>query len=211
MISKLFSRWPSSIFQVLFFIFKEKDDDGSGSHGSWLDLAIDNRTCEWCSAPYDMRNQLPSYVKVPLNDWHKDLLLDLCYCFDCVQEYHRLQEELDDESKKVFVLHCSMYIVYLRGIFLLLWLVKIYGCQWHGTVPIKVSYQLSFFRDETLVSQHEILVSWKLVTQLLFSQASKHGPSVNTVLKKTFASQGWAYVHDVVVLSFNAATTDRRL
>ena len=55
-----------------------------------------------------MRNQLPNYVKKPLDDWYRDLLLDLCYCFDCVQEYHRLQEELDDDSKKVFVLHCTI-------------------------------------------------------------------------------------------------------
>ena len=55
-----------------------------------------------------MRNHLPSYVKVPLDNWHKDLLLDLCYCFDCVQEYHRLQEDLDHDSKKVFMLHCSI-------------------------------------------------------------------------------------------------------
>jgi len=106
----LVNSFPSSpVWYLRFFsLFKEKDDSGSGCHGSWLDLASDNRTCEWCSAPDDMKNHLPSYVKVPLDNWHKDLLLDLCYCFDCVQEYHRLQEELDHESKKVFMLHCSI-------------------------------------------------------------------------------------------------------
>lgn len=106
----LVNSFPSSpVWYLRFFsLFKEKDDSGSGSHGSWLDLASDHRTCEWCSAPDDMRNHLPSYVKVPLDNWHKDLLLDLCYCFDCVQEYHRLQEDLDHDSKKVFMLHCSI-------------------------------------------------------------------------------------------------------
>lgn len=94
----------------LFSFFKEKDDGGSGSRRSWLDLSSDKRTCEWCSAPYYMRNELPKYVKVPLDDWHENLLLDLCYCFDCVQEYHRLQEELDDESKKVRVLHSILHL-----------------------------------------------------------------------------------------------------
>ena len=109
--------FPSGPIQYFrfFSFFKEKDDNGSGSHGSWLDLSVDNRTCEWCSAPYDMRSQLPNYVKVPLDDWHKDLLLDLCYCFDCVQEYHRLQDELGDDSRKVFVLllYCTYSTLYI--------------------------------------------------------------------------------------------------
>ena len=50
-----------------------------------------------------MRNELPKFVNKPLDDWPPDLLLDLCYCNDCVQEYHRLQEELTDESKKVCI------------------------------------------------------------------------------------------------------------
>lgn len=118
-----------------FLFFKEKDDGGSASHGSWLDLAVDNRTCEWCSAPYDMRTQLPNYVEVPLDDWHKDLVLDLCYCFDCVQEYHRLQDELDYDSRKVFVLHfyciyITLYIyMYLESFFCTDWLKYIHECQ----------------------------------------------------------------------------------
>ena len=84
-----------------FFLSKEKVDEGFGSAGSWLTLPIDNRTCEWCSAPDYMRNELPKYVNVPLDNWPPDLLLDLCHCYDCVQEYHRLQDELPDENKKV--------------------------------------------------------------------------------------------------------------
>jgi len=59
---------------------------------SLLDLEID-RACEWCSSPDYMRSELPCYVDKPLDEW-KELLLDLCYCYDCVQEYHRLAEEL---------------------------------------------------------------------------------------------------------------------
>ncbi|XP_078359214.1 uncharacterized protein LOC144643749 isoform X2 [Oculina patagonica] len=66
----------------------------------WLDLPTGHRTCEWCSAPDVMQSQLPKYVNVPLDDWPPDLLLDLCYCYDCVQEYHRLQEELTKGAKK---------------------------------------------------------------------------------------------------------------
>lgn len=54
-----------------------------------------------------MNGELPKYVNVPLDDWPGDLLLDLCYCYDCVQEYHRLQEELIvkvEKHKKVCVL-----------------------------------------------------------------------------------------------------------
>ena len=59
---------------------------------SWFDLEL-NRACEWCSSPDFMRGEIERYVEKPLDEW-QELLLDLCYCYDCVQEYHRLAEEL---------------------------------------------------------------------------------------------------------------------
>ena len=66
---------------------------------SWLDLHMD-RACEWCSSPDYMRTLLPSYLDKPLDEW-QELLLDLCYCYDCVQEYHRLAEELIDSQQSL--------------------------------------------------------------------------------------------------------------
>lgn len=62
-----------------------------------------SQDCKWCSRPHFMRKLLPDYVNKPLCEWH-EVLLDLCYCFNCVQEYHRLAEELieqESELKKV--------------------------------------------------------------------------------------------------------------
>lgn len=70
---------------------------------SWLGQSID-RTCEWCSSPDFMKSDLPGYIDKPLDEWPADLLLDLCYCFDCVQEYHRLQEELTEQRQKKVLL-----------------------------------------------------------------------------------------------------------
>lgn len=50
-----------------------------------------------------MRTQIQEYVEKPLDEW-RELLLDLCDCYDCVQEYHRLAEELigrDHHFRKV--------------------------------------------------------------------------------------------------------------
>ena len=47
-----------------------------------------------------MRKLLPDYVNKPLCQWH-ELLLDLCYCFNCVQEYHRLAEELIEQKSEL--------------------------------------------------------------------------------------------------------------
>ncbi|XP_022786146.1 probable helicase senataxin [Stylophora pistillata] len=79
---------------------KEKDCD-------WLGPSID-RTCEWCSSPDFMRGDLPRYIDKQLDEWPADLLLDLCYCFDCVQEYHRLQEELTEQRQKKVLQHLDV-------------------------------------------------------------------------------------------------------
>ena len=85
-----------------------------------------SQNCKWCSRPRFMRKLLPDYVNKPLCEWH-EVLLDLCYCFNCVQEYHRLAEELIEqksELKKVSsVLSTELsYINFLE--------LKIPYCDW---------------------------------------------------------------------------------
>lgn len=67
---------------------------------SWPNLEL-NRACEWCSSPDYMRELIKDYLEKPLDEW-QELLLDLCYCYDCVQEYHRLAHECisEEESTK---------------------------------------------------------------------------------------------------------------
>ena len=59
-----------------------------------------SQDCKWCSRPRFMRKLLPDYVNKPLCEWH-EVLLDLCYCFNCVQEYHRLAEELIEQKSEL--------------------------------------------------------------------------------------------------------------
>ena len=42
-----------------------------------------SRACEWCSAPIDMKQELPGYANKPLYEWDQGLLEDLRHCYDC--------------------------------------------------------------------------------------------------------------------------------
>ncbi|XP_067038859.1 probable helicase senataxin isoform X2 [Acropora muricata] len=64
----------------------------------WPNLEL-NRACEWCSSPDFMRGVIKDYVHKPLDEW-QELLLDLCYCYDCVQEYHRLADEAKQNNPR---------------------------------------------------------------------------------------------------------------
>lgn len=57
-----------------------------------------------------MRKLLPDYVNKPLCQWH-EVLLDLCYCFNCVEEYHRLGEELIEQKSELKKVSSNLFIV----------------------------------------------------------------------------------------------------
>ena len=75
----------------------------------WPSLEL-NRACEWCSSPDFMRGVIEDYVHKPLDEW-QELLLDLCYCYDCVQEYHRLADEAKQNNPRSALVKAHVIIV----------------------------------------------------------------------------------------------------
>ena len=75
----------------------------------WPSLEL-NRACEWCSSPDFMRGVIEDYVHKPLDEW-QELLLDLCYCYDCVQEYHWLADEAKQNNPRSALVKAHVIIV----------------------------------------------------------------------------------------------------
>ena len=75
-----------------------------------------SRACEWCSAPIDMKHELPSYVNKPLHEWDHGLLEDLRHCYDCVEVYHRLEDELIRERPEFKKVHVNLQVKSMRDL-----------------------------------------------------------------------------------------------
>lgn len=69
-----------------------------------------SRACEWCSAPIDMKQELPGYANKPLYEWDHGLLEDLRHCYDCVEVYHRLEDELIRERPEFRKVHVNLQV-----------------------------------------------------------------------------------------------------
>ena len=57
-----------------------------------------------------MREQLPDLCQLSWKKWPEGFILDLAYCFDCVQEYHRIKDDFikdNPQYKKVGLAHSN--------------------------------------------------------------------------------------------------------
>ena len=59
-----------------------------------------------------MRELIKDYLEKPLDEW-QELLLDLCYCYDCVQEYHRLAHECISEEESTKEVKRNLMAIYM--------------------------------------------------------------------------------------------------
>lgn len=75
-----------------------------------------SRACEWCSAPIDMKQELPGYANKPLYEWDHGLLEDLRHCYDCVEVYHRLEDELIRERPEFKKVHVNLQVKSMRDL-----------------------------------------------------------------------------------------------
>ena len=93
----------------------------------WPSLEL-NRACEWCSSPDFMRGEIEDYLHKPLDEW-QELLLDLCYCYDCVQEYHRLADEAkqNNQCSAMVKAHVIIIIIIIMMMIILIIIIIVIG------------------------------------------------------------------------------------